>query len=58
MFFKLGMMIETTGVYTFHSSFNDLDLHSRSEVYEKAKASARMLRVSDQNGVSRLYISM
>ena len=35
--FKRGIMIETTKLYILISVFDDLDLHSRSQFYEKSK---------------------
>ena len=36
LFFKLGLMIDTTKLQ-FDTSLNDLDLHSRSQLYENSK---------------------
>ena len=39
-FVEPGMMIDTTTFVLFESSLNDLDLHSRSQLYENANTSA------------------
>ena len=37
--FKLGMMIENTKRYIYYISLDDLDLHLRSQLYEKLNTS-------------------
>ena len=38
--FKLGMMLDTTKLYSSDSSLNDLDVYSRSQSYRKARTCA------------------
>ena len=40
---KLDVMINTTKLYSFDSTLNDLDVHSRPQGYLKAKSGAVIL---------------